>query len=75
MPGPNTLTPPDGFVGDDDATFKQHLFDKTQAQGKPEIEPDRMSNDLRRKSVALVADGTKDHGVAHIVQIAATELT
>jgi hypothetical protein len=50
------------FVGYENAALKQHFLDQTQAQGKSEIEPDRMRDDLRRKSVALVADGAQDHG-------------
>jgi hypothetical protein len=47
---------PDGVVGDEDAALKRHFLDKAQAQGKAEIEPHRVSHDLRRKSVAFVAD-------------------
>jgi hypothetical protein len=49
--------------------------DKAQAQRETEIEPDGVRDDIRGKSVALVADGTRDHGAPHIVQITATELT
>lgn len=30
FPGPM----PDGFIGDDDPAFEQHLLDQTQAEGK-----------------------------------------
>jgi hypothetical protein len=46
----------DRFIGDDNTTLEQHLLDQPQAQGKPEIEPDCMSDDLGRKAVAFVAD-------------------
>ena len=49
----------DCFVGDDHAALKQHFLDQTQAQGKTEIEPDGVCDDLRGKSVAFVTDGTR----------------
>jgi hypothetical protein len=47
---------PDGLTGDDNAALEQHLLDQPQAQWKPEVQPDRMGNDLRRKAVAVAAD-------------------
>jgi hypothetical protein len=44
------------YVGDHDAPFRQQVFDVTQAQGKPEIKPDRLLDDLWRKSIAAIAD-------------------
>jgi hypothetical protein len=52
----------DRFVGHDNAALKKHFLDQTQAQGKSEIEPDRVCDDPGRKSVAFVADGTQGHG-------------
>ena len=52
----------DGLVGDDDAALEQHLLDQPQAQRKPEVQPDRMGDDLRRKAVAFVADGLAHAG-------------
>jgi hypothetical protein len=47
---------PNGFVGDRDAAFRQQIFDVAEAQGEPEIEPDRLMNDLWREPVSAVAD-------------------
>ena len=46
----------DGLIRDDDAALEQHLLDQSQAQRKPEIQPHRMGDDLRRKAVTFVAD-------------------
>jgi len=46
----------DCLVGDDDAALEQHLLDQREAQWESEIEPDGMSDDLRREAVAPVAD-------------------
>jgi hypothetical protein len=46
----------DGLVRDNDAALEQHLLDQSQAQRKPEVQPDRMGDDLRRKAMAFVAD-------------------
>jgi len=43
-------------VGDHDASFCQQVFDVTEAQCEPEIEPDRLLDDLWRKAVAAIAD-------------------
>jgi hypothetical protein len=40
-PAPNRL------VGDRNATFCQQVFNVAQAQGKPEVEPNRLLNDRR----------------------------
>ena len=47
----------DGLVGDDDAALEQRLLDQPQAQGEPEVQPDRIGDDLRWEAMALVADG------------------
>src|SRR5260370_2655713 len=47
---------PNGLVGDRNAAFCQQVFDVAQAQREPEVEPDRLLNDLGRESVAAVAD-------------------
>jgi hypothetical protein len=47
----------DGLVRDNDAALEQHLLDQSQAQRKPEVQPDRVGDDLRRKARAFVADG------------------
>jgi hypothetical protein len=48
---------PDGLIGHDDATYKEQLFDITVAEAKPEIELDRVADDLPREAVVLVAVG------------------
>jgi hypothetical protein len=53
---------PHRLVTDDDAAGGQHLFDHAQAQREPEVEPNGMTDDLGRKSIAGV-DGTC--GLAH----------
>ena len=47
----------DRFIGDDNATLQQHLFNKTQAQRKSEVEPHCVCDGLGRETMALVADG------------------
>src|SRR5712664_69210 len=47
---------PNGLVGDRNAALCQQVFDVAQAQGEPEVEPDRLLNDLGWESVAAVAD-------------------
>ena len=55
--GPEMIYPaPNGLVGDHDAAFRQQVFDVTEAQCEPEIEPDRLLDDLWRKAVAAIAD-------------------
>jgi hypothetical protein len=48
--------PADRLIGHDDAALEQHLLDQPQAQRKPEVQPDRIGDDLRRKAMAFVAD-------------------
>jgi hypothetical protein len=47
---------PDRFIRTIHATFQHQLFDLTQLQDALQLEPGTMSDDLRRKTVALVAD-------------------
>ena len=47
---------PDGLVGKPNAAFRQQVFDVAQAQGEPEVEPDRLMDDLRREAIPRVAD-------------------
>lgn len=49
------------LVGDDDTTFQQHLLHQAQAQRETKIQPNRVSDDRRRKSMALVTDGRLAH--------------
>ena len=44
----------DGFIGHDDPTGEQQLFDVAIAEAEAEIEPHRMADDLGREPVVLV---------------------
>jgi hypothetical protein len=44
--------------------LEQHFPDQPQTQWEPEIKPHGLGNDLRWKTVLLVADGRRLHGVA-----------
>lgn len=46
----------DCLIGNDSAALQQHFLDQTQAQWKPEIQPDRMGDHSGRKMMALVAN-------------------
>src|SRR4051794_3632840 len=41
----------DSLVADDDATCGQHLLDHAQAEREAEVQPNRVADDLSRKSV------------------------
>ena len=45
-----------GLVRDCDPALSEQIFDVTKAECEPEIEPDRLMYDLRRKPIAGVAD-------------------
>src|ERR1700720_712252 len=61
--GPEMIHPaPNGLVGDHNAAFRQQVFDVTEAQCEPEIEPDRLLDDLWRKAVAAIADFLHSRG-------------
>ena len=47
---------PNGLVGHRNAAFCQQVFDVAQAQGEPEVEPNRLLNDRWWEAVAAVAD-------------------
>ena len=44
----------DRLVTDDDTALEQKLFNITQAELEPEVPPNRMANDRRRKPVAVI---------------------
>src|SRR5262249_28195884 len=55
--GPEMVHPaPNGLIGDRNTAFCQQIFDVTKAQREPEIEPDRLLDDLGREPVTFVAD-------------------
>jgi hypothetical protein len=45
-----------GLIGDQDPTLSQQILDVAEAQGEPEIEPDRLLDDFGREAVAAIAD-------------------
>src|SRR5262249_53790147 len=47
---------PDRFVGDVEPSFGQQFLDIAVAQGEAEVEPDRVLDDLRRETMAAVAE-------------------
>jgi hypothetical protein len=47
---------PNGLVGHGHTTFRQQIFDVAQAEREPEVEPNRLLNDLGRESVTRIAD-------------------
>src|ERR1700726_1812063 len=46
---------PDGLIGDHDPAFRQQILDVAEAQGKPDVKPDRLLDDFGREPVPLVA--------------------
>ena len=46
----------DCFVRDCNSALREQIFDVTKAEGEPEIEPDRLVNDLRREWIPGIAD-------------------
>ena len=51
----------DGFVGDEDASLSQQVFDIPMTEIKAVMEPDGLLNDLRGKSVPFVGDWAMYH--------------
>jgi hypothetical protein len=45
---------PHGFVADDDPARSQHVLDHSQTEGKPEIEPNRVLEDLGGELIAAI---------------------
>src|SRR5271166_3217441 len=46
----------DCFVRNYNSALREQILDVTKAKGEPEIEPDRLVNDLRREPISGVAD-------------------
>ena len=60
---PKLQTPlADGFIGDVDTAFEQHLLHIAIAQGEAIVEPDAMADDLAWKAVVFVALGVGGRG-------------
>ena len=51
----------DSLVGDQDPPLGQEIFDITEAQAKAVVEPDGAADDLRGKSVSMIAGRTALH--------------
>ncbi len=51
----------DGFVGDHNPPLCQEIFDITEAQAEAVVEPDGVADDLRGKSVSMIAGRTVLH--------------
>ncbi len=47
----------DRLVRDDNPALEQHLLDQPKAQWEPEVQSNRMGDDLRWEAMALVANG------------------
>jgi len=46
---------PDGLVGDQDAPLREALLYGSEAQGEPMVQPNAVTDDFARESVAAVA--------------------
>jgi hypothetical protein len=55
----------DPLVADNEATLRQAIFDIPVAESKPQIEPDGMADDIRRKSVPSIANGLHGPQLPH----------
>ena len=64
---------PDSLVRHDDAALQQHFLGQSQAQWEPEVQLDRMGNDLGWETVTFVADGL-DHATLSKRLVLAPEL-
>ncbi|MDB5550739.1 MAG: hypothetical protein JWL86_723 [Rhizobium sp.] len=53
---------PDCLMGDNDPTSRQQVLDHPQAERKPEIEPNGVSNDFSGKATAAIEPVTMWHG-------------
>jgi hypothetical protein len=45
-----------GLIGHEDPTLSKQILDVAEAQGEPDIKPDRLLDDFRREAVAAIAD-------------------
>ena len=48
--------PPDGLVRDHNPALGEQVFDVAEAEREPEVQPNRLVNDLSREPVARIAD-------------------
>ena len=65
--GPSERSTPvaDGLIGDADAALGDEVFHISKAQAEPKVQPDGVSDDVRRESIAVVAR----RGVVHAVTL------
>jgi hypothetical protein len=63
--------PSNCLIADNEATLRQEVLNIAVAQSEPEIEPDGMPDDVRRKSMPSI--GNWLHGSAVLDELAATE--
>src|ERR671931_203375 len=55
---PELATPEaDGLIADLDASLGEQLFDVAMAQVEPEVQPDRVADELGREAMATVQSG------------------
>jgi hypothetical protein len=57
----------DRLIADHQSALSQEILDIPIAQREPEVEPDSMSDDVGRKSVAGIGDGLHDPNLIHAV--------
>jgi hypothetical protein len=56
------LTPlTNGFIGDGDAAFCEELFDFTETEAEPMVQPDRVADNFRRKTILLIGESFVFH--------------
>jgi hypothetical protein len=61
---PERATPlPNGLVGHDNAPLGEEIFRIAEAQTEPMVEPDGVTDDLGRKSIAAIAGRLPHHGL------------
>jgi len=46
---------PNGLIGHNNPPFREQVLDVAQAEGEPEVQPYRLTNDLGREPVARIA--------------------
>ena len=46
----------DGFIGEVEPTLRDEILDVSVAEREPQVEPDSMLDDNRRKAVAAISD-------------------
>jgi hypothetical protein len=44
------------FIGNDDSSLSQKIFDVSEAQGEAVVEPDGLANDRWRESISVMAE-------------------